>query len=199
MTLGSKHFLVTYKSSAIRNAGYQVVSSYCHRFCFKTDAPNDLLFEMKREWVSYSEQWEKARMLKYKIKQLKSTNDKQEIGNKPIKETKERKAETTVEETEEVTEEITEEVTEENPNLDEISEEELNMRKELAEIQMQMKKQKATSGSKRVSFEVNQEVKEYFKSALQPRFLPNPEKNWGPMSAAKMIVGKQVLKKVKKE
>jgi hypothetical protein len=50
-----------------------------------------------------------------------------------------------------------------------------------------------------INFDVNPEIKNYLDETIKSRFLPNPEKNWGPLSSAKLIFNPNKLKKPKKE
>jgi hypothetical protein len=103
-----------------------VVSSYCHPYCFKTDAPNSFIFQIRDKWAYQSKK-----------------------QNGLIKEEKQEK-------------------------------ELLKKRED-------------------ISFEINDEVKNYLDETITSRFLPNPEKNWGPLSSAKLIFNPNKLKKQKKK
>ena len=104
-----------------------MVSSYCHPYCFKTDAPNSLIFQIRDNWAA------------------KCLKNKEQKGKNNIK--------------------------------------------------------KDTNLEKRddICFDVNPDIKNYLDETITSRFLPNPEKNWGPLSSAKLIFNPNNLKKPKTE
>lgn len=109
-----------------------MVSSYCHPNCFKTDAPNKLIFEIRDKWANQFP----------KYLEIKEKNEQKKEGKKEP-----------------------ESILEKRPEI---------------------------------NFEINKDIQTYLKEDISSRFMPNPEKHWGPLSSAKLIFNPDTLKKTKK-